>query len=213
MNPKKERIKKNQKKNTKNKKKQIKRPKNVDVLMIGASTGGPKVVTEIVKSLPADLSIPVFIVQHMPKGFTASFAKSMNTISKVPVVEAQHRMRYQAGTVYLAPGGQHMVIRNQRIILLDSPKIHSVRPAVDPMFQSVIARFGQNSLAVILTGMGRDGTDGALAVKSVKGYVLAQNEKTCVVYGMPRYAHEAGAVDELLSIKEMIQSINEIVGE
>lgn len=211
--PKKRKNQKKSEKNTKNKKKQIKRPKNVDVLMIGASTGGPKVVTEIVKSLPADLSIPVFIVQHMPKGFTASFAKRMNTISKVPVVEAQHRMRYQAGTVYLAPGGQHMVIRNQRIILLDSPKIHSVRPAVDPMFQSVIARFGQNSLAVILTGMGRDGTDGALAVKSVKGYVLAQNEKTCVVYGMPRYAHEAGAVDELLSIKEMIQSINEIVGE
>ena len=186
-------------------------PDQIDVLMIGASTGGPSVLTEIVKNLPANLSVPVFIVQHMPEGFTASFAERMNTLAKVPVLEAKHRMRYEPGTVYLAPGGKHMVIRNQRILLLDTAKIHSVRPAVDPLFESLVDHFGSRTLGLILTGMGRDGAAGALAVHNAGGYVLAQNEETCVVYGMPRYAYEAGAVNELLSIEEIIERTNEIV--
>lgn len=190
---------------------QSKQPENVDVLMIGASTGGPKVVTEIVKKLPKDLSIPVFIVQHMPKGFTSSFAERMNTLAKIPVVEAKHRMRYQPGRVYLAPGGQHMVVRNKRIMLLDTEKIHSVKPAVDPLFKSLAQLYNEKTLAVILTGMGKDGADGALAVKEAGGYVLAQNEESCVVYGMPRYACEAGAVHELLGVEEIVNTINKIV--
>lgn len=186
-------------------------PDQIDVLMIGASTGGPSVLTEIVKNLPANLSVPVFIVQHMPEGFTASFAERMNTLAKVPVLEAKHRMRYEPGTVYLAPGGKHMVIRNQRILLLDTAKIHSVRPAVDPLFESLVDHFGSRTLGLILTGMGRDGAAGALAIHNAGGYVLAQNEETCVVYGMPRYAYEAGAVNELLSIEEIIERTNEIV--
>lgn len=187
------------------------RPQKIDALMIGASTGGPNVLTQIVRSLPENLSIPVFIVQHMPEGFTASFAKRMNSLAKVPVVEAENRMLIEAGTVYLAPGGKHMVVRNKRIQLLETAKIHSVRPAVDPLFESVVNRYGGNTLGVILTGMGRDGAAGCLDIKKAGGYVIAQNEESCVVYGMPRHAYEAGTVNELLSIEEIIESINEIV--
>lgn len=197
----------------KNKPKIIHRPDIINVLMIGASTGGPKIVTKFVQELPANLSVPVFIVQHMPKGFTTSFAKRMNNLAKVPVIEAEHRMVYKAGTVYLAPGGKHMVIRNKRIMLLDSAKVHSVRPAVDPLFKSLVDKFGDKSLGIILTGMGKDGTDGALAIKEKGGYVIAQNEESCIVYGMPRYANEAGAVDELLSIEEIIAATDEILEE
>lgn len=201
------------KKSKKRKKKNIKRPNKIEVLMVGASTGGPKVVTELIKKLPRDLSIPVFIVQHMPKGFTASFAARMDSLADIPVVEAEHRMRYEAGTVYLAPGGKHMVIRKKRIILKNTAKIHSVRPAVDPLFESLVEYFGGKSLAIILTGMGKDGADGALAVQNAGGYVLAQNEESCIVYGMPRYAEQAGAVDELLSIEDIIEATNEMVGK
>lgn len=189
------------------------RPNQVEVLMIGASTGGPNVLTQIVKSLPANLSIPVFIVQHMPEGFTASFAERMNALAPVTVVEAKHRMRYEPGIVYLAPGGKHMVIRNKRILLLDTAKIHSVRPAVDPLFESLVERFGSKSLGIILTGMGKDGAAGAQAVRTAGGYMLAQNEESCIVYGMPRYAYEAGAVHELLDVEQIIEAINEIVRE
>lgn len=188
------------------------RPSKIDALMIGASTGGPNVLTQIVKSLPANLSIPVFIVQHMPEGFTASFSKRMNSLAKVPVVEAENRMLIKAGTVYLAPGGKHMIVRNKRIQLLDTAKVHSVKPAVDPLFESVVNHYGRNTLGVILTGMGRDGAAGCLDIKRAGGYVIAQNEESCVVYGMPRHAYEAGAVNELLSIEEIIESINKIVG-
>lgn len=187
------------------------RPSKVDALMIGASTGGPNVLTRIVRSLPEKLSIPVFIVQHMPEGFTASFAKRMNSLAKVPVVEAENRMLIKAGTVYLAPGGKHMVVRNKRIQLLDTEKVHSVRPAVDPLFESVVNHYGRSTLGVILTGMGRDGAAGCLDIKRAGGYVIAQNEESCVVYGMPRHAYEAGAVNELMSIEEIIESINMIV--
>lgn len=189
------------------------RPSEVNVLMIGSSTGGPNVLTQIITEFPADLSIPVFIVQHMPEGFTASFAERLDSLAKVPVVEATHRMLYEPGTVYLAPGGKHMVVRNKRILLLDTEKLHSVRPAVDPLFESLVQRFGDKSLGIILTGMGKDGAVGARAVKNAGGYVLAQNEESCVVYGMPRYAYEAGAVHELLDVEEIIEAIKEIVGE
>lgn len=187
------------------------RPSSINALMIGASTGGPNVLTQIVKSLPANLSIPVFIVQHMPEGFTASFAARMNSLAKVPVVEAENRMLVKPGTVYLAPGGKHMVLRNKRIQLLDTEKVHSVKPAVDPLFKSVADYYGKNTLGVILTGMGRDGAAGCLDIKRAGGYVIAQNEESSVVYGMPRHAYEAGAVNELLSIEEIIKTINEIV--
>ncbi|HZK46571.1 MAG TPA: CheB methylesterase domain-containing protein, partial [Atopostipes sp.] len=123
-------------------------------------------------------------------------------------VEAEDGMKIQKGTVYLAPGGLHMVINRNRIQLLDTPKVHSVRPAIDPMFKSAIETYGENILAVILTGMGKDGAEGCVAVKNAGGYVIAQDEESCVVYGMPKAAVETGAVDEVLSIYDIIVEIN-----
>lgn len=183
----------------------------INVLAIGASTGGPKVITSLIKELPSNLSIPVFIVQHMPKGFTKSFARRLDSVSKVPVVEAVDNMRVERGVVYVAPGGFHMVIDKHRIRLLDTKKIHGVKPAVDPMFESVTQIYGKKTLGILLTGMGKDGAKGCLKVKEAGGYVLAQNEETCVVYGMPKFAVEAGAVNESLSIDEMILKIKEVV--
>ncbi len=183
--------------------------KKVDALLIGASTGGPKMLTSLIKTLPSDLSIPIFIVQHMPAGFTASFAKRLDSLAAVSVVEAEHNMPVEKGIVYLAPGGYHMVIQDNRINLLDTEKIHSVKPAIDPMFSSAIEQYGGNLLAVILTGMGRDGAQGCVEVKEAGGFVIAQDEETSVVYGMPKSALETGAVDVVLPIDEIIKEINE----
>lgn len=184
---------------------------NVQAMVIGASTGGPKVISALIQSLPRSLSLPVFIVQHMPKGFTASFAERLDAVAAVPVVEAKDRMPVERGKVYVAPGGYHMVVKNHEIHLLDTEKIHGVKPAVDPLFESVIQTYGKKTLGVLLTGMGKDGAKGCLAIRNAGGYVLAQNERSCVVYGMPKYAAELDAVDELLSIEEIKNTINEIV--
>lgn len=183
--------------------------KKVDAIVIGASTGGPKMLTALIKTLPSDLSIPIFIVQHMPAGFTASFSKRLDSLSNVKVVEAEHNMLIQKGTIYLAPGGLHMVIEGERIKLLNTEKVHSVKPAIDPMFSSAVEYYGGNIIAVIMTGMGKDGAQGCVEVKDVGGYVIAQDEETSVVYGMPKSAVETGAVDSVLSIDEIIREINE----
>lgn len=187
--------------------------KKIDALAIGASTGGPKVITSLVCALPSSLHIPVFIVQHMPKEFTASFAKRLNDVSKVPVVEATDGMPVERGTVYIAPGGLHMVIEDNHIRLLDTEKIHGIKPAVDPLFESVAQAYGEKALAILLTGMGKDGTEGCLQVKEAGGHVIAQDESSSVVYGMPKHAVDAGAVDEVLQIEELIKKTIEIVTE
>lgn len=186
-------------------------PEQIDALVIGSSTGGPKVLTKIISYLPQKIGIPIFIVQHMPEGFTTSLAERLNALGSNPVVEAEDQMKVEEGKVYLAPGGKHMVIRKNRIHLLETEKIHAVRPAVDPLFESAVKRYGKNLLAILLTGMGKDGTAGCLAVKKAGGYVLAQNEASSVIFGMPKHAHEAGVVDKLLSVEEIIQTINEMV--
>lgn len=183
--------------------------KPVEAVVIGASTGGPKMLTALIKTLPKDLSIPIFIVQHMPAGFTASFAKRLDLLSDVRVVEAKDNMRVENGTVYLAPGGLHMVVNKKRIRLLDTAKVHSVKPAIDPMFSSAVEVYGGNMLAVIMTGMGRDGAEGCVEVKHAGGYVIVQDEATSVVYGMPKCAVDTGAVDAILSIDDIIIEINE----
>lgn len=187
--------------------------KNTNAIVIGASTGGPKVISSLIQSLPSSLSIPIFIVQHMPKGFTASFAERLNAVSSVSVVEAEDGMSIERGKVYIAPGGYHLVIENHLLRLLDTEKVHGVKPAVDLLFESAVQVYRKKILGILLTGMGKDGAKGCLAIKNAGGYVLAQNEKSSVVYGMPRYAAEVGAVDELLSINQIINKLSEAVKE
>lgn len=186
-------------------------PSQVQALVIGASTGGPKALLKVVTSLPTPLKVPVFIVQHMPKGFTTSFAQRMNDESKVTVVEAQQGMRI-TNQVYLCPGDYHMTIENNRINLNQEPKLHGTRPAVDYLFKSAADVYGNHLVALILTGMGRDGGLGMQQIANRGGYNIAQNKETCVVYGMPRYAVELGAVHEVLDLDTIANKIKQIVG-
>lgn len=185
--------------------------KKVKALVLGASTGGPKILFNIVKGIPKDINMPVFLVQHMPKGFTKSFAERMDSESPLKVVEAEDQMLIQNNVVYVAPGDYHMLIEGNRIVLNQKAKLHGVRPAVDFLFESATRQYGGDLLGIILTGMGKDGAAGFMSIKEAGGYTLAQNKETCVVYGMPGYAVSSGVVDEVLSPEEIVDVINKIV--
>ncbi|MFL2104988.1 chemotaxis response regulator protein-glutamate methylesterase [Desemzia sp. FAM 23991] len=186
-------------------------PKKVEAITIGASTGGPRALMQLIPLFPADLSIPVLVVQHMPAGFTASFANRLNAESNVTVVEAVDGLPVEKGVVYIAPGNYHMIVENKTIRLLSTPKMHGVRPAVDILFESVAKEYGSKVLGVILTGMGYDGTQGLYDIKAAGGYSLAQDEETSVVYGMPKNAVENGVVDQCIGLKEISEILNQMI--
>ncbi|MBM6614722.1 chemotaxis response regulator protein-glutamate methylesterase [Desemzia sp. RIT804] len=186
-------------------------PEKVEAITIGASTGGPRALMQVVCQFPADLSIPVFIVQHMPAGFTASFANRLNSEANVTVVEAMDGLPVENGIVYIAPGNYHMMVENKTIRLLSTPKMHGVRPAVDVLFESVAKEYGSKVMGVILTGMGYDGTQGLYKIKTAGGYSLAQDEATSVVYGMPKNAVENGVVDQCIGLTEISEILNQII--
>lgn len=185
--------------------------KPVKAVVIGASTGGPKVLVSLVSKLPKNVNVPIFIVQHMPKGFTTSFAARLDNESPLKVVEATDGMDIENGVVYLAPGDFHMVLEKGKIRLNTLDKIHGVRPAVDYLFNSASNIYGDGLLGVILTGMGKDGAEGMNTIKNNGGYNIAQNEETCVVYGMPSSAVARGAVHEILSLDDVSISINKLI--
>ena len=168
-----------------------------DIVAIASSTGGPMALSELIPKLPKKFPVPIVITQHMPKEFTGSFAKRLNESSEVEVVEGFDGLTLKPGRVVIAPGGSHLTV--------------SVKPAANIMFLSIADEFGGNVLCVILTGMGRDGTDGAVALKRKGAYVLAESQKTCVVYGMPKAAVEAGVVDEVLPLNEIPDAMVRLV--
>lgn len=178
-----------------------------DIVAIASSTGGPMALGELIPKLPKRFPVPIVITQHMPKEFTSSFAQRLNESSQLEVVEGFDGLTLKPGRVVIAPGGSHLIIkrRNGAAIcgLSDAPPVLSVKPAANIMFLSVADEYGGNVLCVILTGMGRDGTDGAVALKKKGAYVLAESQKTCVVYGMPKSAVDAGIVDEVLPLNEI----------
>lgn len=187
-------------------------PLKVKCIVIGASTGGPRALMNLVKDIPKELNIPMIIVQHMPAGFTHSFAKRLNQEAQVSVVEAENGMKLQKGTIYLAPGDYHLRIVAQRIVLEHTlAKRHGVRPAVDFLFESAADDFKTALVAVILTGMGSDGTAGMKKIKALGGYNIAQDEGSSVVFGMPRQAIEAGVVDEVMSLQALSKRLNWII--
>ena len=179
---------------------QIKSGIQEKIIAIGASTGGPPAVEEILVNLPENTP-PILIVQHMPVGFTESFAKRLNRLCSFDVKEAEEGDDIQEGLALIAPGGQHMMVTETgRIRLSDGPPEHSVRPAVDPMMRTVAEVYGSETIGVILTGMGRDGSSGLKAIRDKGGKTIAQNEETCTVYGMPKAAIEDGNVDRVLPL-------------
>ncbi len=174
---------------------------------IGASTGGPSAVAEVLSRFPEDLPAAVFLTQHMPPFFTRVFASNLDKRTEVRVKEAVDGEPAFAGTVYVAPGDYHMLVVRRRgriVIELDrGPKVNNVRPSADPMMMSVAKVFGSCTVGILLTGMGRDGADGMTAIKAVGGFTIAQDRDTCVVFGMPKAAIEAGVVDKVLPLDKI----------
>ena len=178
-----------------------------DIVAIASSTGGPMALSDLLPKLPKKFPVPIVITQHMPKEFTSSFAKRLNDSSQIEVVEGFDGLTLKPGRAIIAPGGYHMLVKRRGgaaiCNLSDTPPVLSVKPAANVMFQSVANEYGGNVLCVILTGMGRDGTDGAITLHNKGAYVIAESQKTCVVYGMPKAAADAGVVDEVLPLNEI----------
>jgi two-component system, chemotaxis family, protein-glutamate methylesterase/glutaminase len=176
----------------------------LDLCVIGASTGGPAAVQHILERLPARFPLPIVVVQHMPPGFTGAFAQRLNGLCSLEVAEAVEGDRLQRGRVLVAPAGRHLrITRSLGVLLADEPQGARHVPSVDVVMQTAaLARPGR-VLAVLLTGMGDDGAEGMAAVRERGGVTLAESEATCVVYGMPRAAHQRGAVTHLLPLPEI----------
>lgn len=184
----------------------------IDAVLIGASTGGPKALYTVITNLPGDLGVPVFVVQHMPADFTKAFADRLNLNSRLKVVEAEDGEVIVKNTVYIAPGGYHMEVQNdKRIHLNTEPAIWGVRPAVDKLFISASKVYGPNIVSAVLTGMGKDGAQGTVEIKKAGGITLAEDKSTCVIYGMPKAAFETGMVDAVFPINIMSEKISRIV--
>ncbi|RUM25892.1 chemotaxis response regulator protein-glutamate methylesterase [Rhizobium vallis] len=173
------------------------------IVAIGSSTGGVEALIAVLQKFPANCP-PTVITQHMPPTFTKSFAERLNRLCAPVVQEATDGARLEIGKIYLAPGGErHLQVSNASAPccrLVDRPPVNGHRPSVDVLFDSVAELAGRNAVGVILTGMGRDGAAGLLKMRHAGARTLGQNEKTCVVYGMPRVAHELGAVEQQLPL-------------
>jgi len=182
--------------------------------LIGTSTGGPKALNEVVPRLPADFKAAVLIVQHMPPGFTRSLADRLNACSRIPVKEAEDGEEILGGKAYIAPGDYHLTVnRNHvsfprfRVRLTKDPLVNGHRPSVDTMMLSAAREFPGRVVATILTGMGRDGTEGMRAIKAENGFTIAEDQSTCVVYGMPRSVIEAACVDRVAPLYRVADEI------
>ncbi len=186
----------------------------VDIVVLGVSTGGPQALRFLIPQLPADLPVPLVMVLHMPLGYTELYARSLNEIAQLKVLEAQEGDLVRPGVALLAPAGHHLSFRRRadgavaaHLDLRPLDTLH--RPAVDVLFRSAADVFGSRVLAVVLSGMGSDGTQGAAWIKAQGGRVFTEREETCVVYGMPRAVVEAGLSDRAVLLPDMARTILE----
>ncbi|HEY65983.1 MAG TPA: chemotaxis response regulator protein-glutamate methylesterase [Caldilineae bacterium] len=188
----------------------------VDVVVIGASTGGPQALRHLIPQLPADLPVPIALVLHMPVGYTALFAQRLDELSHLHVVEAKEGDELVAGKAYLAPAGRHLTFLRRSdgkvVAHLDArPFDTSHRPSVDVLFQSAAQMYHERVLGVVMTGMGSDGLQGAAWIKAQGGLIFTEAEETCAVYGMPRVVVEAGLSDKIVPLDRMAEAILEVV--
>ena len=188
----------------------------IDVVAIGISTGGPKALTQLLPMLPPTLRVPVVVVQHMPKTFTMTLTESLAAQSRIRVVEGRGGQQVEPGVVYFAPGGQQMKVvtdgTRQRLAVTDDPPENRCKPAVDYLFRSVAEAYGNRSLGIIMTGMGADGREGLILMKERGARVIAQDEESSLVFGMPQEAIKAGVVDEIVGLEHMADTIVRHVG-
>lgn len=179
------------------------------VLIIGSSTGGPRALNLLIPEIPANMPAAIMIVQHMPAGFTRSLADRLDSLSNIKVKEAEPGDKLEVGRALLAPGGFHLTFdRNGQVALNQNPPVHGVRPAIDVTMASLVPLYGNSILGVILTGMGSDGTTGSQLIHEAGGHIIAEDESSCVVWGMPRSVFEAGVADEVLPLNQMASAIN-----
>lgn len=180
------------------------------VIAIGSSTGGTEALLQVLTALPADAP-GIVIVQHMPSGYTNRFATRLNERCKISVREAQDGDRILPGLALLAPGGKHMEVRragaSYQVALTDGPAEHQSKPSVDVMFRSCAKHIGKHTISVILTGMGKDGASGMQTLAETGARTIAQNEETCVVFGMPREAIATGVVQDVLPLDEIAECV------
>ncbi len=183
----------------------------VSVLAIGSSTGGPNALAELIGLLPGDLGVPVVIVQHMPPVFTQLLAERLDRGSRLKVREGMDGAPLRANEVWIAPGDYHMTVSREGTETLirtnQQPPENSCRPAVDVLFRSVANVYGNQAIAAVLTGMGRDGTAGCQVLQKCGATIYAQDESSSVVWGMPRSVAEAGLADSVLNLKDMAAAI------
>jgi two-component system, chemotaxis family, protein-glutamate methylesterase/glutaminase len=192
--------------------------KRSEAIAIGISTGGPKALTDVMIALPGNLGVPLFVVQHMPAFFTASLANNLNSRCAFRVKEAENGEAVHANTAYIAPGGKQMRVAlatdgtGKVIRITDDPPENNCRPSVDHLFRSIAHHYMGRATGVIMTGMGNDGVVGLKLMKRNGALVIAQNEATCVVYGMPKAAVDAGVVDLIVPLERIAGEIMKSLG-
>lgn len=183
----------------------------IDVVVIGVSTGGPNALAVVLPELPANLAVPVLIVQHMPPVFTKLLAERLSAKTRIPVEECEPGQVVEAGKIWIAPGNFHMVVEQQgatvKLKTHQGPPENSCRPAVDVLFRSVAEIYGNRALAVVLTGMGQDGLKGCEVIRSAGGQVITQDEQSSVVWGMPGFVTRAGLSHKVLPLEQIAGEI------
>jgi len=190
-------------------------PHRFDVIVVGISTGGPPALHKFLSNLPADLGVPILVVQHMPTFFTKVLAGNINTYSNLPVVEATDNELITKNKIYLAPGGTHMIARNRaglhRIALIDTPPVNACKPSVDVLFESIVESYRENVLAIVMTGMGTDGVKGVQRLHTIPCYVITQSKESCVVYGMPAAVDKAELSNESVHVNYLAARVTQII--
>lgn len=192
------------------------RQDRIDVIVIGASTGGPDALSSIVAGLRSDLNVPILVVQHMPPLFTRLFAARLDRSCALQVLEAVDGQRVEAGQIIVAPGDQHLTVRRQgvdvRVRLTQDPPENYCRPSVDVLFRSAAAVYGAGVVACVLTGMGRDGAKGAERVRAAGGRIIVQDEASSVVWGMPGAVVAAGVATDVVPLRQIADRLQGAVG-
>jgi len=177
------------------------------IIIIGTSTGGPKALPVVLSSLPKNLPAPVLLVQHMPEGFTKSFADRLNKLCPLEVKEAEENDIIIPGRILIAPGNKHMEVKKGRIHLTEGPKVHFVRPSVDVTMKCAVEMWGADCIGVILTGMGSDGVDGMQMIFDKGGRTIAQDKESCIIYGMPRAVVDRNLANVIVPLDKIAHEI------
>ena len=189
----------------------------IELIAIGISTGGPNALREVFPHIVQDIGVPIVVVQHMPPGFTEEFAKSLDRITSLDVKEAKDGDILKPGRILIAPGDHHIEVEKRSLAAIarisETPQVNGHRPSADVLFASVAKQYGNHALGIIMTGMGRDGAREMGSIYREGGMTVAQDEQSCVVFGMPKVAIEYGVIHHVVSLHDMADTINRLVRE